>query len=155
MKLRFSIIAIVSVLIIVAGCATKNPAYTALTPQQQATNTTIPPYIVNPSLNQISNSIAGAATAAAPINPYAGLTDWAIKLAFGIAGAAAAGYVTAKNRGVVIDTLAAGVVKAGPTAAQAVMDHAATTPAFTAVADAINNNTGANQTSTGTTKTTG
>lgn len=147
MKITVLLLSCITAAVII-GCATKNPDYTKLTPEQQATNTTIPQYIVNPNINALSNTFSGAAAAAAPVNPYAGMTDWAIKLAFGVLGAAAAGWVTAKNKNGVIDTLASGVVKAG--SASSVLDHASTTPHFTAVADAINNNTGANQTLGGT-----
>ncbi len=81
------------------------------------------------------------------MNPYAGITNWAVTGVFGIIGAIAAGLATAKNKNTVIDTLAAGVVKAG--AAPAVLDHASDTPSYAAVATAINNNIGANQTPAG------
>lgn len=137
------------VAVIVTGCVTKNPEYTALTPAQQATNTTIPQNIPDPRINGYSNTVTTIAQGVAPVNPYAGITDWGIKLVFGIIGAIAAGVATAKNKNATINTLASGVVKAGPTAAQTVLDHAATTDNLASVATALNNSTGANQTVTG------
>ncbi len=132
--------------ILIIGCATKNPAYTPPVPGQ--TNTVVvPQWIPDPRLASLSNTVTQIAGGIAPVNPYAGITDWAIKGAFGIAGAIAAAAATAKNKNVVIDTLAAGVVKAG--AAAPVLDHASDTSVYSAVATAINNNIGANQTPAG------
>lgn len=139
--MRFILIACLAV--ILTGCASQNPAWTA------GNTNGVPQYIPNPALAAASNSVSSAAGAVAPVNPYAVWTDWGIKLLFGVAGAVAAGVAASKNKNAVIDTLAAGVVKQGPTVAQAVLDHASTHPTFTAVADAINSNTGANQTVTG------
>lgn len=139
----------VLVLTSLIGCTTQNPEYTALTPAQQATNTTIPRYIPDPRIAGISNTVTATSQTLAPVNPYAGLTDWGVKLLFGIVGAIAAGAAASKNKNKVIDTLASGVIKAGPTVSQTVLDHASTTDHFTDVAKALNDNTGANQTVTG------
>lgn len=141
--------------ILAVSCATKNPAYTALTPAQQATNTTIPQYIPDPRIAGLSNTVSGIAGSLAPVNPYAAITDPALKYGFGLAGLIAAAIAGAMNRkkSAVINTLAAGVVKAGPIVAQAVLDHASPTDHFTAVANALNENTGINQTVTGAPKT--
>jgi hypothetical protein len=138
---------------LVPGCATRNPAYTALTPQQQATNTSIPQYIPDPRINSYSNSASQLSAATAPVNPYAGITDWGIKIGFGLAGLIGGAVAQAKNKNGVIDTMAAGVLKAGPAASQAVLDHAGNTDHFSAVASALNDNTGVNQTATGASKT--
>lgn len=128
------------------ACTATNPAYTPIPPGQPNTNT-VPQYIPDPRLASISNTVAQIAQGVAPVNPYAGITNWAVTGVFGIIGAIAAGLATAKNKNTVIDTLAAGVVKAG--AAPAVLDHASDTPSYAAVATAINNNIGANQTPAG------
>lgn len=155
-SLSFGLIFIAVVLpsvFLVPGCVTKNPARTALTPQQQATNTAIPQYIPDPRINAYSNTASGLAATAAPVNPYAGITDWGIKIGFGLAGLIGGAVAQAKNKQPVIDTLAAGIVKAGPIMAQSVLDHASTTNQFSAVASALNDNTGINQTPTGAPKT--
>lgn len=151
---KFSIL-LVPLMLVAISCATKNPAYTALTPAQQATNTTIPQYIPDPRIAGLSNTVTGIAGSLAPVNPYAALTDPALKYGFGLAGLIAAAVAGAMNRkkGAVIDTLAAAVVKSGPTVAQSVLDHASTTDHFTAIANALNENTGVNQTVTGAAKT--
>ncbi len=132
-------------LLVLWGCVSKNPSYTP--PSPGSTNVAVPMYLPDPRIGSISNVVAQIAAGIAPANPYSGLTDWAIKGAFGIAGAIAAAAATAKNKNAVVDALAAGVVKAG--AAQPVLDHASTTNVFAAVANAINDQTGANQTATG------
>ncbi len=147
MKIFVLSVAVLASLVII-GCVSKNPAYTPPVPGQ--TNTE-PQFIPDPRLTSLSNTVAQIAGGIAPVNPYAGITDWAVKGVFGIVGAIAAAAATAKNKNAVIDTLAAGVVKAG--AAAPVLDHASTTNAYAAVANAINDQTGANQTATGTPKT--
>jgi len=137
---------------ILLGCASQNPAYTPIVAGQPDTNT-VPRYVPNTALAQASNAVAQVTNALAPANPYAGVTDIAVKGVFGVGGLIAGIVAGFKNRQKVVDAMAAGVVKAGPTAAQAVVDHASTTPHFTAVIDAINEQTGANQSLTGTTKT--
>lgn len=130
------------------GCATHNPNYNPQLPP----GPTNEPYSVDPRLLTMSNTVAQIQAATAPINPYAGVTDLAVKVGigaiFGISGIVA-GF---KNRQAVVNTMAAGVVKAG--AAQAVLDHASVVSDshYTAIASAINDNTGANQTPTGATK---
>lgn len=130
--------------VVLAGCATKNPAYVAPPP---GGTTTVPQYIPDPRIAALSNTVTQIAGGVAPVNPYAGLTDYAIKGGFTLAGLIAGALAAAKNKNAVIDTLAAGVVKAG--AAQPVLDHASNSGTFSAVADAINSQTGANQTPTG------
>lgn len=152
MRLSKILFALSVVILIVTACATKNPEYSALTPAQQATNTAIVPYVPDPRINAYSNTAILTAQGLAPVNPYAGITDWGLRLAFGLIGAIATGVATAKNKNKVIDTIAASVVKAGPSVTQTVLDHAATTDHFPAVASAINDNTGINQSLSGATK---
>lgn len=135
-------------LLLLTSCTTKNPAYVPPPPGQ--TNS-VPQYIPDPRIAAISNTVAQIANGVAPANPYAGLTDYAVKGIFGLAGLIAGAVAGVKNRNAVINAMAAGVVKAG--AAQPVLDHASNTGVFAAVAGAINAQTGANQTPTGQTKT--
>ncbi len=136
---------IITAIVLLAGCTTPNPAYTPPVPGQ--TNAVAPQFIVDPRLASLSNTVSQIAGGIAPVNPYAGITDWAIKGAFGLAGAIAAAAATAKSKNAVVDALAAGVVKAG--VVPAVLDHASDTAVYSAVATAINNNVGANQTVAG------
>src|SRR4029077_1959057 len=138
-------------LAILVGCATRNPSYNP----QQPPSPTNEPYSVDPRLLSISNQVAQIRDAVAPMNPYAGITGYLTDGGFGLAGIISGLLVGYKNRQAVINTMAAGVVKAGPQAAQVVLDHAATASDshFTAISQAINANTGANQTPTGAAKT--
>lgn len=122
-------------LLAVAGCVTKNPDPTG------------PKYVVDPRLNSASNQVKGFTDALKPVNPYAGITDYAIAGGFGLA--ALISGVIARRKSNVADTIAAGAVKAGPTAVQAILDHAAGTDHLGDVAKTINDNTGANQKVTG------
>jgi hypothetical protein len=135
----------------IIGCATHNPAYNPQLPPSPTNE----PYSVDPRLLSISNQIAAIKDAVAPVNPYAGITDFLFKGGFGLAGVIGGLIVGYKNRQAVINTMAAGVVKAGPQAAQVVLDHAsvASDSHFSAISQAINANTGANQTITGAAKT--
>lgn len=134
------------------GCTTANPNFNPNQPPS-ASN---PPFSVDPRITDYSNRVAQIAQAAAPANPYAGATDWAIKLGFGAVAGISAIVAGIKNRQAgaatnALGVIADGVVKAG--AGQAVLDHASTTDHFVTVATAINASTGANQTSTGAPKT--
>jgi hypothetical protein len=135
----------------IIGCATHNPAYNPQLPPSPTNE----PFSVDPRLLSYSNQFAAIKDALAPANPYAGITDFLFKGGFGLAGIIGGLVVGYKNRQAVINTMAAGVVKAGPAAAQAVLDHAGTVPGshFSAIAAAINDNTGENQTITGAPKT--
>ena len=151
MKPKLTLLAVIVASITViglAGCATKNPQYTPIAPGQPETNT-VPQYIPDPRINQWSNTVASVAQGLAPVNPYAGITSWALTAAFGIFGGISG--LIARSKSGALSTMAAGVVKAG--AAQAVLDHASNTDHFVAVADAVNSQTGANQTNTGAPKT--
>jgi uncharacterized membrane protein YeaQ/YmgE (transglycosylase-associated protein family) len=131
-------------LLLLAGCTAPNPAYTPPPPGQTSS---VPQYIPDPRISSLSNTVTQIAGGLAPANPYAGLTNWAINGGFTLAGLIAGAIAAAKNKNAVISTMAAGVVKAG--AAQPVLDHASNSGTFAAVADAINAQTGANQTATG------
>ncbi len=137
-------IILITAIVLLAGCTTPNPAYTPPVPGQ--TNN-VPAFIPDPRIGSISNVVAQIAAGVAPANPYSGLTDYAVKGIFGLTGLIAGALAAARNKNAVIDTLAAGVVKAG--AVPAVLDHASDTPSYSAVATAINNNVGANQTPAG------
>lgn len=134
------------------GCTTPNPNYNP----SQPPSPTNPPFSVDPRINDYSNRVAQIAQAAAPANPYAGVTDLAIKWGFGLAFGISAIVAGIKNKQAgtatnALGVIADGVVKAG--AGPAVLDHASTTDHFATVANAINASTGANQTSTGLPKT--
>ena len=131
--------------VMIAGCVTKNPDYTG--PNTNG----IPAYIPDPRINSYSNQVAGVEGMLKPVNPYAGITDYAIN--GGFAMAALVSGLIARRKSAVADTLAAGAVKAGPAAVQTVLDHAGTTDLFGSVAALVNSNTGANQNSTGAPKT--
>jgi hypothetical protein len=129
----------------VYGCTTQNPAYTPVPAGQPDTNT-VPRYIPNPTINSVSNAISGVAGAVAPLNPYAGLTSWALTAAFGIFGGIST-WVARQKSGA-LGSLASSVVQAG--AHPAVLEAAANTPHFAAIASAINDNVASNQSLTGT-----
>lgn len=133
------------------GCTTPNPHYNP----QQPPSASNEPYSLDPRLASYSNQVAQLQAATAPINPYAPLTDYAYKGLFGLAGIISGGVLAWKNRGAVIDTMAAGAVKAGPQAAQAILDHAATVSNahVATIAAALSDNAGINQTATGAPKT--
>lgn len=139
-------------LVILAGCVTKNPDYTG--PNTNG----VPQYVVDPRINSYSNQVAGVAGMLKPVNPYAGITDYAINGGFFLAAVISGLIATKKNNAAktsaaIADTIAAGAVKAGPAAVQTVLDHAGTTDLFGSVAALVNSNTGANQTPTGVAKT--
>lgn len=157
MKQKLALITVLGVALCAiwfSGCATHNPNYNPNLPPS-ASN---PPFSTDPRILSVSNAAAGLNSQLAPINPYADLTGWAVKLAFGAVGLISGAIATNKNRQAeisahqsTISTLADGIVKAG--AGQSVLDHASATDSFVAVAQAINASTGANQTAAGTTKT--
>lgn len=146
-----------TILIIIAlaalcGCVTKNPAYTG--PNTNG----IPAYIADPRIDSISNQVAAVKDAIKPANPYAGITDYVVNGAFGLVALISGAIARNKSKGeaaarAVADTIAAGAVKAGPTVVQSILDHASATDHFAPVASLINENTGANQSSTGQGKT--
>ena len=138
--LKLTLVLSAAVAAIIVGCATKNPSYTPIAVGQPETNT-VPQWIVDPRINNYSNTVAGAASIAAPLNPYAGLTTWAISGVFGIWGALAT-YV-AKNKNGALNAMGAAVVQSG--AHPVVLDAAGNSPHFTAIADSINSNLGVNQ----------
>ncbi len=125
---------------IIVGCTSANPNYTPIAAGQPNTNT-VPQYLPNPLINTYSNAAAGVANTVAPLNPYAGLTSWAITAIFGAIGTIST-YV-AKQKSGALDSMAQAVVQSG--AHPAVLDASANTPHFVAIADAINSNLGANQ----------
>ncbi len=137
--LKLSLVIALSVAAIV-GCTSANPNYTQIAPGQPNTNT-VPQYIPNPLINTYSNAARGVSDTVAPLNPYAGLTSWAITAIFGAVGTISA--FVAKQKSGALGSMAAAVVQSGSHAA--VLDNAANTPHFVAIADAINSNLGANQ----------
>jgi hypothetical protein len=137
---KLSLVIAAALAAIIVGCTTQNPNYTPIPAGQPNTNT-VPQFVVNPAVNTYSNAVSGVAGVVAPLNPYAGLTSWAITAIFGVVGGIST-YV-AKQKSGALGSMAAAVVQSG--AHPAVLDAAANTPHFVAIADAINNNLGANQ----------
>jgi hypothetical protein len=139
-----SIAAVICVVGIV-GCVTKNPEYKPLPADQDPV--TNPQFISNAAA--ISNTVAmahGINQVTAPVNPYSAPMDLAIDSVAGLVAIASAFYARLKHNKAAesaraLDTMALGVVKAGPTAIAAVHETAAATPEFTTVAAAINENT--------------
>src|SRR5262245_13470434 len=72
-------------LVFVASCVTKNPDPNG------------PPYVPDPRINAASNSVKGFTDAAKPFNPYAGVTDYAVEAAFGLATAISLAFAKRKN----------------------------------------------------------
>lgn len=139
--IKLTLVLAASIAAILVGCTTANPAYTPVPAGQPNTNT-VPSVIPNPIINTYSNTLAQIAGAVAPANPYAGITSWAITGIFGVLGSISA-YV-AKQKSGALNSMAQAVVQSGTHAP--VLDAAGNTPHFVAIADAINNNLGANQT---------
>lgn len=107
-----------------------------------------PTYVPDPRIDQY-HGIVRTAIGVIPPNPYTSLISAGADAGILLVGGVSAWLATRRKSKQQIDALAAGVVKAGPVAAQAVLNHAATTDHFAPIAKAINDNTGANQTSTG------
>lgn len=147
MKIKQTCIAIACCLLLVVcladfltGCASSNPL--ASPPGQPANGQ--PAYVVNPTLTTVSNAVSSAETFTAPFNPYSPITNPLATAVLGIIGTVSAWLVqkknvaaaqaqtataqaTAGNHLAVIQTMASGIVKAGPTAITAVQDVASTT----------------------------
>lgn len=126
--------------LLLISCASRNPQYTPILPGQPETNT-VPQFIADPRIATWSNAVNAVSRGAAPINPYAGITDWAINGIFGAIGAISL-YVARQKSGA-LNSMASAVVQSG--AHTQVLDAAGNTPHFTAIADALNSNLGANQ----------
>ena len=148
-KLYLPALLAASLTIYITGCTTANPA----AKQDPTTGVwSAPPYIADPRIVALSNQVAQVSNALSPVNPYAGITNYAVTGGFGLFGLIAGAVAAYKNRNAVIATMADGIVKAG--AGAAVIDHASTVDQhFATIATAVNSATGANQTATGSPKT--
>lgn len=83
-----------SVAIICFGCVVRSPSG----PPDPITGAVpLASYVPDPRINSLSNTVAGAAAMAAPINPYAGITDTLLKAGFGLAGMVAGWLAQRKN----------------------------------------------------------
>lgn len=142
------ILPIIFLAAVLIGCAVSNPKYTKPLPGQPDTNTE-PAFVPDPRINSYSNTVKMTATGLAPVNPYAGITDYAIDGVFGLI-AMASGYI-ARQKSKTVGVMADAIVKTG--VGQQVLDHASNTDHFVAVADAVNSASGANQSNTGAPKT--
>jgi len=135
-------IGVITIALITISCTTPNPnagqPITSISPTTGLPVTTpAPAYIPDPRIAGASNAVVAATEALAPINPWAGLTQLAIPLIFGIWGAAATKSSLTKSS--TINALATSVAAQGPTIAQAILDHASNAEAtYPAVVTAIN-----------------
>jgi hypothetical protein len=93
-------------------------------------------------------------TASSPVNPYAGTISIGLDAAtgaakglYGLIGAGAMLFAWFRNKTSKdqLNTMAQGILKAGPSAASTVLAHASNSDHFSTIANAINDNTGANQ----------
>lgn len=149
-SLSINLFLIIAAMVII-GCTTPNPDYKPLPASQDPT--TNPQY--TPNTTAISNAAYlahQANNATAPINPYSVpanlLIDGVAALVTGASlvtakiksNQAAAAAATAAKKDSALNTMAAGVVRAGPTAIAAVTDHASNTPDFAHIANVINEN---------------
>lgn len=132
MKPRIVLLVAIAASIII-GCVTKNPNYTPGNTNGQ------PAYVVDPRIEDARVKAHQVAQPFDTVNPYAGLTHYGIDAVLGIIALVSGALVKRKNEQV--GTLAAGVVRAGPEATQTVLNHAADSPHFPAIAAAINDNT--------------
>lgn len=127
------------------GCTTPNPAYTPVAAGQPDTNT-VPRVIPNPMINSVSNAVSGVAAVVSPLNPYAGLTSWAVTAVFGIVGGISTWI--ARQKSGALAGMAQAVVQSGAHAA--VLDASGNHPQFSTIATAINDAVPATGTLTGT-----
>lgn len=119
-------IAILFVFLLVQGCAATNPNYNASQPQSASNQ----PYLPNAAATNAAG-IAGAVAAVVP-PPYGTILGVVGTLIGAIAGA----FAYQKNAAAT--QLATSVAAQGPAVAQAVIDHASSTPQAAAVFTAVN-----------------
>ncbi len=115
---------------LLTGCVSSNPL---ASPPGQPTNNQ-PPYIVDPRFISTSNAVQNVAQFTAPFNPYSPITNPLATAVLGIIGTVSAWYMQKKNVAAaqataddhlaVINTMATGIVKAGPAAITAVQAEA-------------------------------
>lgn len=129
MKTTAGLLCVLTILIL-GACVSKNPNYVP------GNTNGIPAYVTDPRIEQSRLAAHEAAKPFDTINPYAGLTHYAIDAVLGIT--ALISTAIAKKKMGATETMAEGIVNAGPTAAQAVLTHAADSPHFPAIAAAIN-----------------
>jgi hypothetical protein len=109
--------------IILTACVASNPNKTP----DPVTGQLPPPNIIDPRLFSASNTATGIANSLAPVNPYAGVTDYLLKAGFGLAGIVA-GYIAQKRnttaaqaeasqKAVLLNTVIQGVESLGTAAA--------------------------------------
>jgi hypothetical protein len=86
------LILVLSAIAIIVGCTVENPSKAP----DPLTGAPAPKYIPDPAITSVSNTVVGVASAVAPVNPWAGITDYLLKSAFGVLGLVA-GYVAQKR----------------------------------------------------------
>lgn len=151
--MKKNLLLISAAILLIVGCTTKNPAYTEPLAGQPDTNT-VPKYIVDPKVASGTQVAGAAASISAPFNPYAVPTMAAVKFGGWIVGLGSIALAAWQNKDkktavAALSTIAAGAVKAGSGATQAILDHSSDSDHFAAIAQALNDATGANQTNTG------
>ncbi len=128
--MRSTLLPMVALLLLV-GCITKNPNGEG--------------YITNQPAIDAASGYAHGINHAVP-SPYSVPVDLLIDGVAGLVAGISVLFAKAKSNQAethkaALNTIAAGVVKAGPAAVAAVSDAASNTPHFAAVADALNENT--------------
>jgi hypothetical protein len=135
-----SILILTALVLVFAGCTTANPS-------APVAGQTFQPVVADTTtISNLTAKVQAGIAATAPVNPYAGLLEL---IASGVAAAVTGVSIVvariksnqASKASAAVATIAAGVVKAGPTATTAVLDHASTTPEFATVANHINDAT--------------
>jgi hypothetical protein len=139
-KLPLILLAIVGPFLLLAllcnGCVTRNPGTGPSQPGQ-------PAFIVSPQLSAASNTVAQLAQTAGAVTNTGPLIPTAANGIF--LAIAAISALIAQHKNQVAATIAAGVAKAGPATVQAVLNNAADSAKFSAVAGAINDQLAAGQ----------
>lgn len=116
--------------LILTGCVAANPLAGPDHPGQ-------PAYIVSPSLTTASNTAVALAETTGQVTNTGPLPAMAVNGVFATIGALS--LLWARRKSQATQVIAEAVAASGPATVGAVMNHAADTPAFTMVSDALNN----------------
>jgi len=128
------LVAFGAALIILAlpGCTTANPAHVPGDTNTQA-------YIVSPALNTASNTAAQIAGPAGVATGTGQLPVILVSTVFGLL--AALSGLLARHKSQTADVMAAGIIKAGLPAVQAVLTHASDSTKYAVIAEMLNSST--------------
>lgn len=138
---------------VIIGCTIANPDYHAPLAGQPDTNTA-PAFKVDPKLETTIAMVKTGAQVTAPFNPYGGIT-LAVVGALGFLGTGISTFIARHKSNQHQEAVAAlgvmgeAVVKAGTGVAGEVLQHSSNTDHYAAIAEVLNNATGANQDHTG------